>query len=141
MSGKATLLESLFSFRQGYLRNLAFPKETIETLVPNLNLEPQTQSKHRLATEEPSCLPPCIRAKSSTTNSLPLLFAPIPDTIKMPKMEKTAPQNDSNEAESGAHKPETPEQTQENQSSCLDDHSAGRSGILSSFPWVVLDSS
>uniref|UniRef100_A0AC11D5B7 Uncharacterized protein n=1 Tax=Ovis aries TaxID=9940 RepID=A0AC11D5B7_SHEEP len=42
----------------------------------------------------------------------------------MPKMEKTAPQNDSNEAESGAHKPETPEQTQENQSSCLDDHSA-----------------
>lgn len=140
MSGKATLLDSLFSFRQGYLRNLAFPKETVETLVPNLNLEPQTQSKHRLATEEPSCLPPCIRAKSSTTNSSPLLFAPIPDTIKRPNMEKTALQNDSSEAESGAHKPETPEQTQENRSSCLDDRSAGRSGILSSFPWVVLDS-
>lgn len=59
----------------------------------------------------------------------------------MPKMEKTVLQNDSNEAENGTHKPETPEQTQENQSFCLDDHSAGRSGILSSFPWVVLDSS
>ena len=89
MSGKATLLDSLFSFPQGYLRNLAIPKETPETFVPILNLEPQIQSKHRLATEEPSCLPPCIRAKSSITNSLPLLFAPIPDTIKMPKMEKT----------------------------------------------------
>lgn len=141
MSGKATLLDSLFSFPQGYLRNLAIPKETPETFVPILNLEPQIQSKHRLATEEPSCLPPCIRAKSSITNSLTLLFAPIPDTIKMPKMEKTVLQNDSNEAESGAHKPETPEQTQENQSFCLDDHSAGRSGILSSFPWVVFDSS
>ncbi|OWJ99194.1 hypothetical protein Celaphus_00009714, partial [Cervus elaphus hippelaphus] len=50
----------------------------------------------------------------------------------MPKMEKTVLQNDSNEAENGTHKPETPEQTQENQSFCLDDHSAAsRPEVLS----------
>ncbi|EPY73265.1 t-complex protein 11-like protein [Camelus ferus] len=47
----------------------------------------------------------------------------VPDTIKMPKIEKTVLQNDPNEAESGARKPKTPGQSQENKSFCLDDHS------------------
>ncbi|XP_010962104.1 T-complex protein 11-like X-linked protein 2 isoform X2 [Camelus bactrianus] len=41
----------------------------------------------------------------------------------MPKIEKTVLQNDPNEAESGARKPKTPGQSQENKSFCLDDHS------------------
>ncbi|KAG8507879.1 T-complex protein 11, partial [Galemys pyrenaicus] len=42
--------------------------------------------------------------------------------IKMPKTEETMLQNDPREAESEAHKPETPGQSQENNNFCLDDH-------------------
>uniref|UniRef100_A0A8C3YG62 Uncharacterized protein n=1 Tax=Catagonus wagneri TaxID=51154 RepID=A0A8C3YG62_9CETA len=41
----------------------------------------------------------------------------------MPKIEKPVLQNDPNEAESGAHEPKTPGQSQENVSFSLDDHS------------------
>ncbi|XP_014653164.1 PREDICTED: T-complex protein 11 X-linked protein 2-like [Ceratotherium simum simum] len=40
----------------------------------------------------------------------------------MPKIEETVLQNDSSEAEGEAHKPETPEQSQENKSFCSEDH-------------------
>lgn len=59
----------------------------------------------------------------------------------MPKIEENMFQNDPSEAESRAHKPDTPGQSQENKSFCLDDHSAGRSRILSTHPGVVLNNS
>ncbi|XP_032705752.1 T-complex protein 11 X-linked protein 1-like [Lontra canadensis] len=50
----------------------------------------------------------------------------------MPKIEETMFQNDPSEAESRAHKPRTPGQSQENKSFCLDDHSAeSRPEVLS----------
>ncbi|XP_032187486.1 T-complex protein 11 homolog isoform X5 [Mustela erminea] len=50
----------------------------------------------------------------------------------MPKIEENMFQNDPSEAESRAHKPKTPGQSQENKSFCLDDHSAeSRPEVLS----------
>lgn len=54
------------------------------------------------------------RVRSYTTSSS-LLFLPIPDNIKRPRIEETVLQNDPSEAESGAGKPKTPVQNWENE--------------------------
>lgn len=59
----------------------------------------------------------------------------------MPNIEETVLQSDSSEAEGEVQKPKTPGQSQENKSFCSDGHRPGRSRILPSLPWVVLDTS
>lgn len=51
----------------------------------------------------------------------------------MPKIEKAVLQNDPSETGSGAHKPKTPGQSQEDNTLHLGDHSLGGSRIMLSL--------